>query len=75
MKEADGIYSAKVAVKESDVGKIKYHAVIKDGLRYYTSNIVEIEVKEDWADEELSAMEQADISIQELLSDNDYQNI
>lgn len=74
LKEADGIYSTKIGVKESDVGKIKYHAVIKNGLRYYTSNIVEIEVKEDWADEELSVMEQADNSIQELLSDNDYQD-
>lgn len=72
LKAGDGIYSAQIGVKETEVKTLKYHAVMKDGFRYYISNTVEIEVKSDWTEDELSVMEKADNAIQELISKEDY---
>lgn len=74
LKAEDGIYSAQIGVKETEIKTLKYHAVMKDGLRYYISNTVEVEVKSDWTEDELSVMENADDAIQELLSKEDYKN-
>ena len=74
LKAEDGVYSAQIGVKETEVKTLKYHAVMKDGLRYYISNTVEVEVKSDWTEDELSVMEKADNAIQELISKEDYKN-
>lgn len=74
LKAGYGIYSVQISVKETEVKTLKYYAVMKDGLRYYISNTVEVEVKSDWTKDELSVMEKADIAIQELISKEDYKN-
>ena len=38
------------------------------------SNTIEIQVKDDWSDDELSAMDNADKEIQTLLSDKNFKN-
>lgn len=67
-------FVASANIKENTNKTLKYHAVLKDGLRYYVSNTIEIQVKDDWSDDELSAMDNADKEIQTLLSNKNFKN-
>lgn len=71
-KKRDGIYSVGVQIKETTPKTIEVYAIAKDGLKYYESNHLKIEIKYALSDDEQSAIDEVDSSIQELLKDEGY---
>lgn len=73
LKYDDNVYSSLVGIKEKDEKTLSFYAIIKDGFKYYESNIIEIHVQNDWSVEQLSNTQYVDDEIQNLLKDKNYE--
>lgn len=72
LKKRDGIYTVSVPIVETSPKAVEIYSVAKDGLKYYESNHLKIDIKESRSDEEKKLIEVADDSIQELLTGDSY---
>lgn len=72
LKAEDGFYSSLINIMEKDEKTLNYYAVIKDGLRYYESNTLTINVQNDWTEEQLQYSQIVDDKIQSLLKNDEY---
>lgn len=72
LKKRDGIYTVSVSVVETSPKTVEIYSVAKDGLKYYESNHLIIDIKESRSDEEKKLIKEADDSIQELLTGDSY---
>ena len=73
-KKGDNIFTVKISVLERKSKTIEVYAIAKDGLRYFESNHITIEIKEGWSKEEYDDIEVVDKSIQNLLNEDNYKN-
>lgn len=72
IKKRDGIYTVNVFVTESKSKTIEFYALAKKGLKFYESNHIKIEIKDNWTNEEQKNIDKVDTSIQELINSDSY---
>lgn len=72
VKKNDGVYSVNVLLSEASPKIIEVYAVAKDGLKFYESNHLKIEIKDSLSDSEQAAIDEVDSSIYKLLTSEKY---
>lgn len=72
VKSHDGVYSVNVSINEMSPKTIEVYAIAKDGLKFYESNHLKVEIKDNLSDNEQADIDEVDSSIQKLLSNENY---